>query len=154
MAWSVKLALRSSNSDQGGVAALPLVAGEMLSRSPPGFTGKLRETGLMHAMPAGGIDADRPDMVHALDQAKHRAPALSLGAIWRSQTSQALPACRPALCQRIQLAPLLARQTDGQPALDLLVAPESGDRSEAFEAPGRWDDDPAPPAFLMTSSAR
>jgi hypothetical protein len=26
----------------------------------------------MHTMPAGGIDADSPDMVHALDQTKHR----------------------------------------------------------------------------------
>ena len=48
--------------DQGGVAALPLIAGDMLGRRPPGFTGKLREAGLMHAMPARGVDADRPDI--------------------------------------------------------------------------------------------
>jgi hypothetical protein len=68
--------------------------------------------------------------------------------IWRSQTSQALPGCRPALCQRIQLAPLLVRQTEGQPALDLPSRTKAELDAEAFEAPRRRDDDAPLAAFL------
>jgi hypothetical protein len=69
----------SHPSDQDGVAAQPLIAGEMLGRRPPGLTGELREASLMHAMPAGGVDADRPDMVQALDEAEHRGRLCRLG---------------------------------------------------------------------------
>jgi hypothetical protein len=44
----------------------------MLGRRPPGFTGKLREAGLMHAMSARGVDADRPDIVQTRNEAEHR----------------------------------------------------------------------------------
>lgn len=45
--------------------ALPFVSSKMLGRRPSSLTGKLREAGLMHAVPARGIDADHPDMVQA-----------------------------------------------------------------------------------------
>ena len=92
--------------NQGGVAALPLIAGDMLGRRPPGFTGKLREAGLTHAMPARGVDADRPDVVQTLDQAEHRGSLCRLRYL-AQPAEPALPAFRPALRQRIQLAALL-----------------------------------------------
>jgi len=91
---------------QGGVAALPFVSSKMLGRRPSSLTGKLREAGLMHAVPARGIDADRPDMVQALDEAEHRGRLCRL----RHLTQPAEPALagfRPALRQRIQPPPLL-----------------------------------------------
>ena len=119
----------------------------MIRIRPPGLTGELREASLMHAMPAGGVDADRPDMVQALDEAEHRGRLWRLGHLAQPD-KPALPGCRPALCQRIQLVPLLARQTGGQPALDLPSRPKAELDAEAFEAPRRRDDDAPLAAFL------
>ena len=129
------------------MAALPLIAGDMLGRRPPGLTGKLREAGLMHAMPARGIDADRPDMVQALDQAEHRGRLCRLRHL-AQPAEPALPGFRPALRQRIQLPPLLGGQAIGQPALDLPPRPKAEINTETFEAPRRRNDDPPPAAFL------
>ncbi len=95
-----------SDRDQGCVAALPLVAGDMLGRCPPGLTGELRQARLMHTMPARGIDTDRPDMVQALDEAEHRGRLCRQGHLAQPD-EPALPGLRTALCQRIELAPLL-----------------------------------------------
>jgi hypothetical protein len=51
--------------DQGGMAALPFIAGDMLGRRSPGLAGKLGEAWLMHPMPARGVEANSPDMGQA-----------------------------------------------------------------------------------------
>lgn len=136
-----------SDRHQGGMAALPLITGDMLGRCPSGFTGKLRKARLMHAVPSPGIDADRPEMVQALDQAEHRGGLRRLRHL--AQPDQpALPAFRPALRQCIQLAALLLGQTDGQPSLDLPPRPKAQITAEAFEAPRRRNDNPPPAALL------
>ena len=117
---------------QGCVSALPFVSSEMLGRRPPGFTGKLRKAGLMHAMPARGIDADRPDMVQTLNEAKHRGRLCRLGHL-PQPAEPALAGFRPALCQRIQLMPLLEGQTVGQPPLDLPPRSKAEVNTKAFQ---------------------
>ena len=92
----------------------------------------------MHTMPAGGIDVDSPDMVHALDQTKHRGrfrrfrhlpqpdePALT-----------ALTAFRAALRQSIESAPLLGQQPASQPTFDFSSRLMSQLDAEAFERSG------------------
>ena len=127
------------NGDQGGVAALAFVAGDMLRRGTAGFAGKRSKTGLLHAMPAGGIDADCADMVHTLDQAKHRARFCRFRHLAQPD-EPTLAAFRPALRQRIQPPPLLGRQPAGQPTLELSSCLKAEIDTEAFEAPGWWDD--------------
>jgi hypothetical protein len=89
---------------------------------PPGFTGKPREAGLMHAMPARGVDANRPDVVQTLDQAEHRGRLCRLRHL-AQPAEPALPAFRPGLRQRIQLAALLEslavafERSDGRAAI-------------------------------------
>ena len=129
------------------MAALPLIACDMLGRRPSGLSGKPREAGLMHAMPASGIDADRPHVVQALDQAEHRGRFRRLRHL-AEPNEPALPGFRPALRQRIQLTVLLVRKADGQPALDLPPRPKAEITAEAFEAPRRWNDNPSPTALL------
>jgi hypothetical protein len=88
----------------------------------------------MHAMPSPGIDADRPDMVQALDQAEHRGGLRRLRHL--AQPDQpALPAFGPALRQRIQLAALLVVQADGQSPFNLPPRPKAQITAEAFKAP-------------------
>ena len=129
------------------MAALPFIVGDMLGRRPSGLTGELRKAGLMHAMPARGIDADRPDMVQALDQAEHRGRLCRLRHL-AQPGEPALPGFRPALRQRIQPPPLLGGQAVGQPALDLPPRPKAEINTEAFQAPRRRNDDPPLAAFL------
>lgn len=133
--------------DQSSVAALPFVSGDMLSRRPARLTGKLRKAGLMDAMPAPGIEADRPDMVQALDQAEHRSGLCRLRHLAQPH-EPALAGFRPAQRQRIELAPLLVGQAEGQPPLDLPPRPKAEINAEAFEAPRRRNDDLLSAAFL------
>jgi hypothetical protein len=151
MAWSVNASAElKGDRDEGGTAALLLIAGDMLGRRPSGLTGKLREAGLMRlmqAMPTPGIDADRPDMVQALDQAEHRGGLRRLRHLAKPN-EPALPAFRPALRQRIQLSALLVGQADGQPPLDLPPRPKAEIATEAFEAPRRRNDNLSPAALL------
>ena len=135
------------DSDQAGVAALPLIAGNMLGRRPPGFTGKLGQAGLMHAMPARGVDAGRPYMVQALYQTEHRGRLGRLGHL-AQPAEPALPAFRPALRQRIQPPALLGGQSVGQPALDLAPRSKAEINTETFETPRRRNDDPPPATFF------
>jgi len=101
----------------------------------------------MHAMPSPGIDADRPDMVQALDQAEHRGGLRRLRHL--AQPDQpALPAFGPALRQRIQLAALLVVQADGQSPFNLPPRPKAQITAEAFKAPRRRNDDPPAAALL------
>jgi hypothetical protein len=60
----------------------------------------------------------------------------------------ALPAFRPALCQRIQLAALLGGQVVGQSSLDLPPRPKAEVNTNALETPRRRNDDPPPAALL------
>src|SRR5215469_11758343 len=106
----------------------------MLGRRPSGLAGKLREAGLMHTMPTRGIDADRPDMVHTLNEAEQRGRFCGL----RHLAQPAEPAwasVRPPLRQCIQPPPLLGGQAVGQPSLDLSPRPKAEINTEAFEAP-------------------
>src|SRR3954453_11575901 len=129
------------------MAALPFVSGDMLSRRPAGLTGKLREAGLMDAMPAPAIETDRADMVQALDQAEHRSGLCRLRHLAQPH-EPALAGFRSAQRQRIELAPLLVGQAEGQPPLDLPPRPKAEISAEAFEAPRRRNDDLPPAAFL------
>jgi hypothetical protein len=60
------------DGDQGGMTALALEVGHMLHGGAAGFTGELREAGLMNTMAASHIDTDCPDVKQTLDQAQHR----------------------------------------------------------------------------------
>ena len=62
--------------------------------------------------------------------------------------STALPAFRPALRQRIQLAALLGGQVVGQSSLDLPPRPKAEVNTNALETPRRRNDDPPPAALL------
>ena len=62
--------------------------------------------------------------------------------------STALPAFRPALRQRIQLAALHGGQVVGQPSLDLPPSPKAEVNTNALETPRRRNDDPPPAALL------
>ena len=68
------------NSDQGGMAALTLVAGDMLRRGTARLADELGKAGLMHAMPAGRIEADRANMVQVARSGQASRRALSLPA--------------------------------------------------------------------------
>src|SRR3954447_7359111 len=129
------------------MAALPFVSGDMLSRRPAGLTGKLREAGLMDAMPTPAVEADRPDMVQALDQAEHRSGLCRLRHLAQPH-EPALAGFRPARGQRIELAPLLVGEAEGQPPLDLPPCPKAEINTEAFEASRRRNDDLSSTAFL------
>ena len=69
---------------------------------PSRLTGKLRQASLMHAMPVPSIDADRSDMVQALDQTEHCRGLRRLRHLAKPD-EPALLAFRPSLRQRIQL---------------------------------------------------
>ena len=127
--------------------ALALVAGDMLHRGAAGFAGELGKACLMHAMPARRIEADRADMVQTLDQAEHRDRLRRFRHL-AQPGEPALAGFRPVLRQRIQPTTLVGREPVGQPALDLSPRLIAGLDAEPFERAGRWDDDPALPAFL------
>ena len=135
------------DGDQGGMPALALVAGDMLHRGAAGLAGELSKAGLMHAMPARRIEADRADMLQTLDQAEHRSGLCRFRHL-AQPGEPALAGFRPALRQRIQPTPLLGGQPIGQPALDLAARLIAQLDAEPLECAGRRDDDPALPAFL------
>jgi hypothetical protein len=114
MAWSVRLALKvEGNSDQGGMAALTLVGSDMLCRGTAGLAGELGKAGLMHAMPAGRIDAKCANMIETLDQTEHRSGLCRFRRLAQPD-KPALTQFRASLCQGIQLPPLFGRQAAGQ----------------------------------------
>src|SRR5215469_12753776 len=119
----------------------------MLGRRPSGLAGKLREAGLMHTMPMRGIDADRPDMVHTLNEAEQRGRFCGLRHL-AQPAEPALASVRPPLRQCIQPPPLLRGQAVGQPSLDLAPRPKAEINTEAFEAP-RCRGHNSPPAALL-----
>ena len=135
------------NSDQGGMAALTLVAGDVLRRGTARLADELGKTGLMHAMPAGRVKTDRANMAKSLDQAKHGRGLCRFRHLAQPD-EPALARFRSALRQRIQPPPLLGRQPAGQPTFDLSPRLIAQVDAEAFKAPGWWDDDPALSAFL------
>src|SRR5208283_2660675 len=100
------------------MAALTLVGSDVLCRGTAGLAGELGEAGLMHAMPAGWINAERASVVQTLDQAKHRGRLCRFRHLAQPD-EPALTRFRAALRQGIQLPPLLGRQPVGQPTMDL-----------------------------------
>ena len=119
----------------------------MLRRGATRFAGELGEARLMHTMPARRIKADCADMIQSLNHAEHRDRLRRFRHL-AQPGEPALVGFRPALRQRIQPMTLLGREPISQPALDLATRPIAGLDAEPLERAGRWDDDPAPPAFL------
>jgi hypothetical protein len=119
-------------SDQGRMTTLTLVAGDMLYRGTAGLAGELGEAALMHAMSAGGIDADRANMVQTSDQAQHRGRLCRFRYLAQPD-EPALTAFRAALRQSIKPAPLLSQQPAGQPTFNLSSRLMTQVDAEAFE---------------------
>jgi len=112
MAWSQIGDQVERNSDQGRMTALTFVAGDMLYRGTAGLAGELGKAALMQAMSAGGIDADRANMVQTLDQPQHRGRLCRFRYLAQPD-EPALTAFRAALGQSIEPAPLLGQQPAG-----------------------------------------
>jgi hypothetical protein len=89
----------------------------------------------MHAMSAGGIDTDRANMVQTLDQAQHRGRLCRFRYLAQPD-EPALTACRAALRQSIEPAPLLGQQPGGQSTFDLSSRLMTQVDAEAFEGSG------------------
>jgi hypothetical protein len=123
------------NGDQGRMTALTLVAGDMLYRGTAALAGELGKAALMNAMAAGGIDADRANMVQALDQAQHRCGLCRFRHLAQPD-KPALTRFRAALRQSIEPAPLLGQQPAGQPTFDLSSRLMTQVDAEAFEGSG------------------
>ena len=135
------------NGNQGGVPPLALIARDMARRGAAGFTSKLSKTGLMHTMSARRIEADRPDMLQTIDQTEHRHRFRRFRHL-AQPGEPALVGFHPALRQRLQPMPLLGGETIGQAALDLATHPIARLNAQPLECAGRWNDNPASPAFL------
>ena len=133
--------------DQGGTPALALVARDMLHRGAAGFTDELGKADLMHKMPTRRIQTGRADMAQTLDQTEHRHGLRRFRHL-AQPGEPALAGFRPARRQRIQPMTLLGGEPIGQPAVDLATCPMAGLDAEPLERAGRWDDNPAPSAFL------
>jgi len=129
------------------MSALAFVTRDMLHRAAARFADELGKAGLMNSMPARSIKAGGADMVQALDQTEHRDRLCRLRHL-AQPGEPALVSFRPALRQRIQATTLVGREPVGQPTLDLAARLIAGLDAEPLERGGRWDDDPAPPAFL------
>ena len=113
------------DGDQRRMPALPLVAGDMLHRGAASLAGKLGKARLMHTMPARRIDADRADMLQALDQTEHRDRLRRFRHL-AQPGEPALVGFRPTLRQRIEPPTLVGGEPIGQPAMDFADAPDSG----------------------------
>jgi len=100
------------------MTALTFVTGNMLNRGAAALAGELGKASLMHAMSAGGIDADCANMVQTLDQAQHRSRLCRFRYL-AQPNEPALTAFRAALRQSIEPSPLLGEQPAGQPTFDL-----------------------------------
>ena len=94
-----------AGGDQCRVPALALVAGDMLHRHPASLAGELRQTLLVNVISAFPLDANRPHMFQALEQAEHGG---RFAGLWHlSQPGQpslagVLAVLLPALRQRIE----------------------------------------------------
>src|SRR5215469_14241740 len=132
MAWSQIGDQVERNSDQGRMTALTFVAGDMLYRGTAGLAGELGKAALMQVMSAGGIDADRANMVQTLDQPQHRGRLCRFRYLAQPD-EPALTAFRAALGQSIEPAPLLGQQPAGQPAFNLSSRLMTQVDAEAFE---------------------
>ena len=126
---------------------LALVTRDMLHRGTVRFTDELGKAGVMHSMPARRIKADYADMVQALDQTEHRDRLRRFRHL-AQPGEPALVGFRPVLRKRIQPTTLVGGEAISQPALNLATRLIAGLDAEPLERGGRWDDDPAPPAFL------
>ena len=105
-----------ADGDQRRVPALPLVTGDMLDGGAASLASKLGKARLVDQMSTAGLDADRANMLQALDQAEHGAPA------WRPPASAATRSASsgwflPDAASAHRAASLLGGEPIGQPAI-------------------------------------
>jgi hypothetical protein len=94
--------------DQCRLPTLPLIACNMLDRGAARLARELSQARLVDQVSAAGLDADRTDMLQALDHAEHGGRLGGLRHL--PQPGQpTLAGLFPALRQRIQPMPLLGR---------------------------------------------
>src|SRR5271165_7330420 len=129
------------------MTALTLVSRDVLCRGTAGLAGELGEACLMHALPAGWINANRANVAQTLDQAEHRSRLCRFRHLAQPD-EPALTRFRAALRQGIQLPPLLGRQPVGQPTLDLPPGLMPQIDTQSLQGARKGHDDLALPARL------
>jgi len=140
-------ALRNIAPIQCRVPALPLIAGDVLDRGAARLACQLSQARLLDQVSAVGLDADRTDMLQALDHAEHGGRLGGLRHL--SQPGQpTLAGLFPALRQRVQPMPLLNGEAVGQTVLHLAAGLIAEFGTEPLEPGRRWGEDPALPACL------
>ena len=135
------------DGDQGRMAPLTLMIRDMLRRGAAGLASELGKAGLMHAMSARWIKANRADMFQALDQSQHRDRLRRFRHL-AQPGKPALIGFLPSARQRIQLPPLVGRKPLRQPALNLPSRPMADFDAKPFKPLRPRNDDPASPALL------
>lgn len=102
----------------------------------------------MDQMSATGLDADRADVLQALDQAEHGGGRAGLRHL--PQPGQpALAGILTTARQGVEPAPLLRGKTLGQPMLRLAASVVAELGTKPLQRLGRGDDDPPLPAGLQ-----
>ena len=136
-----------ADGDERRMPALPLVTGDMLHGGAASLASKPGKARLMDQVSTARLDADRANMLQALDQTEHGARLGGLRHL--PQPGQPVLVCLfPALCQRIELASLLGGETIGQPAIHLPTGLVAEFGAEPLDRGRRRNDDPALPACL------
>lgn len=106
---------------QRGMAALPLVAGNVLHRDARRLARELGQPGLVDYVPAAGLDAEAADVLQPCDQAQHGGRLGGLRHL--PQPGQpALAGVLSASRQRVEPFAPLGRQAVGQAAVHLPAA--------------------------------
>jgi len=136
-----------ADGDQRCMSALAFVTGDVLHRRPVGLARELRQARLVDQMTATWLDADRANMLQALDQAEHGGWR---GRFWHlAQPGQpVLSAFLTALGQRIEALALFGGQAISKPAMYFLPGTMTDIDAEPFECRRPWQDDPTLPALL------
>ena len=141
-----------AGSDQCRVPSLTLISGDMLRRHAASLAGELRQACLVNVMSTSRLDANRPDMLQAFEQADHGD---RFAGLWHlSQPGQpslagVLAILLPALRQRIEALALVDRQAVGQAAMHLPPRLMTYLDAEAFKRRRPGNDDPTMPALLQ-----
>jgi hypothetical protein len=124
----------------------------MLRRHAASLAGELRQARLVNVMSASRLDANRPDMFQAFEQAEHGG---RLAGLWHlPQPGQpglagVLAIFLPAPRQRIEALALVGRQAVGQAVMHLPPRLMTHLDAEAFKCRGPGNDDPTMPALLQ-----
>ena len=136
-----------ADGDQRRVPALPLVTGDMLHGGAASLASKQGKARLVDQVSAARLDADRANMLQALDQTEHGARLGGLRHL--PQPGQpVLVGLFPTPRQRIEPASLLGGETIGQPAIHLPTGLVAEHGADPLECGRRRNDDPALPACL------